>query len=115
MATRRVRTLDKQEIFVDNKEYKTITSNTPTFSSNEKMQKILAEEAQAGWDLDEKLDSFKIRLSRDKSARDNDANLGIDPYRTNVGMNNALYLGGAALATLIVIYLIIQAAAMSVV
>lgn len=100
---------------MDNREYKVITSNTPSFNSTAKMQQILAEEAQAGWDLEEKLDGFKIRVSRDKSARENDGNLSIDPYRTNVGVNNALYLGGAAIATLIVIYLIIQAAAMSVV
>ena len=100
---------------MDNREYKIITSNTPTFSSPEKLQQILAEEAQAGWDLEEKLDNFKIRVSRDKSARENDGNVRFNPYRTNVGVNNVLYLGGAALATLIVIYLIIQAAAMSVV
>ena len=97
------------------REYKVITSNTPIFTTNDKLQKVLAEEAQAGWDLEEKLDSFKIRVSRDKSARENDSNLSIDPYRTNVGVNNVLYLGGAAIVTVIVIYLIIQAAAMSVV
>ena len=99
---------------VDNKEYKVITSNTPLFGSTEKMKKILDEEALAGWDLEEKLDSFKIRVSRDKSARDNDHNCTIDPYRTMVGLNSVLYLGGAAVVTLIVIYLIIAAAAMSV-
>lgn len=99
---------------MDNREYKVITSNTPAFSSNEKLQQVLAEEAQAGWELEEKYDNFKIRVSRNKSARDNDANLNIDPYRTNVGVNNVLYMGGAALVTIIVIYAIIQAAAMSV-
>jgi len=99
---------------VDNKEFKIITSNTPLFGSTEKMKKILDEEAQAGWDLEEKLDSFKVRVSRDKSARDNDHNCTIDPYRTTVGVNSVIYLGGAAVVTLIVIYLIITAAAMSV-
>ena len=99
---------------MSNREYKVITSNTPSFGNTEKMQQILAEEAQAGWELEEKFDSYKIRVSRDKSARDNDANLSIDPYRTNVGVNNVLYLGSAAIITLIVIYAIIQAAAMSV-
>lgn len=99
---------------VDNKEYKVITSNTPMFGNSEKMKKILDEEAQAGWDLEEKLDNFRIRVSRNKNARDNDNNCTIDPYRTNVGVNNVLYLGGAAVVTLIVIYLIITAAAMSV-
>ena len=99
---------------MDNKEYKVLNSNTPIFSSTEKLKKILDEEAQAGWDLEEKLDNSKIRVSRDKSSRDNDDNCQIDPYRTEVGMNNALYLGGAAVVTILVIYAIIQAAAMSV-
>ena len=104
-----------EEFFVDNREYKVITSNTPSFASTEKMQQVLAEEAQAGWELEEKYDSYKIRVGRDKSARANDSSLSIDPYRTNVGVNNVLYLAGAAIVTIIVIYAIIQAAAMSVV
>ena len=104
----------KEEKPVSNREYKVITSNTPSFGNSEKMQQILAEEAQAGWELEEKFDNYKVRVSRDKSARDNDSNLGFDPYRTNVGVNNLLYMGGAAVVTLIVIYAIIQAAAMSV-
>lgn len=97
---------------MDNIEYKVIASNTPSFSTKEKMQKILDEEAQAGWRLVEKLDNFKIRVARDISARENDANTGIDPYRTEIGMSNILYLGGAAVITLAMLYLIIQAASL---
>ena len=100
---------------MDNREYKVITSNTPAFASTEKMHQVLAEEAQAGWELEEKYDNYKIRVGRDKSAREKDSSLNIDPYRTSVGVNNALYLGGAAVITIIIIYAIIQAAAMSVV
>lgn len=100
---------------MSDREYKVITSNTPSFGSQQKMQEILAEESKAGWELEEKFDSYKVRVSRDKSARQNDGNLDFDPYRTNVGVNNVLYLGGAAILTIIVIYAIIQAAAMSVV
>lgn len=99
---------------MDNKEYKVITSNTPTFSDAAKLKAILAEESQNGWDLVELIDSNKIRLARDKSARANDASAKLDPYRINVGINNAVYLGTAALITLAVIYAIIQVAAMSV-
>lgn len=99
---------------MNNREYKIITSNTPAFSTNEKMQQVLAEEAQAGWELEEKFDSFKIRVSRDKSARDKDGSLSIDPYRTTVGVNSVLYMAVAAVVTIIIIYAIIQAAAMSV-
>ena len=96
---------------MDNTEYKIITSNTPMFSSTDNLKTILD---QAGWDLVEKLDNYKIRLCRDKSARDSDDSCQIDPYRTTVGMNNFIYMGGAAVITLIVIYLIIKAAAMTV-
>lgn len=97
-----------------NKEYKVLTSNTPLFGNSEKLKQILAEEAGAGWDLEELIDSNKIRMSRDRSARANDANCKIDPYRINVGMNNLLYLSIAAVVTVAVIYAIIQAAAYTV-
>lgn len=99
---------------MDNKEYKVITSNTPMFASPARLKQILAEEAQAGWDLEELVDSTKIRMSRDKSARSGDGSRTIDPYRISVGMNQALYLGIAAIVTILVIWAIIQAAAMSV-
>ena len=103
-----------QEMSVDNKEYKVLTSNTPAFGNSAKLKQILAEEAQSGWDLEELIDSNRIKLSRDKSQRTGDGSRMIDPYRINVGMNQALYLGIAAVITIIVIWGIIQAAALSV-
>lgn len=97
-----------------NKEYKVVTSNTPQFGNSQKLKEVLAEEAAAGWDLEEVIDANKIRVGRDKSARANDANSKIDPYRIHVGMNTALYLSLAAVITVVVIYAIIQAAAYSV-
>lgn len=99
---------------MDNKEFKVITSNTPIFANPAKLKQVLAEEAQAGWDLEELIDSNKIRVGRDKSQRSSDGNRTLDPYRINVGMNQVLYLGIAALITIAVIWAIIQAAAMSV-
>lgn len=99
---------------VNNKEYKVITSNTPAFGNPEKLKQILAEEGQAGWDLEELIDSNKIRVSRDRSHRTGDGSRAIDPYRINVGMNQALYLAIAAVITIVVIWAIIQVAAMSV-
>ncbi len=99
---------------MNNKEYKVITSNTPMFLNSAKLKQILAEEAQSGWDLEELIDSTKIKLGRDKSARSGDSSRTIDPYRINVGMNQALYFGVAAIITILVIWAIIQAAAMSV-
>ena len=95
-------------------EYKVITSNTPVFADSGKLKQVLAEEAEAGWDLVELIDASKIRVGRSKSARANDANCKIDPYRINVGMNHLLYLGLAALVTVAVIYAIIKAAAYTV-
>ena len=99
---------------VDNNEYKVITSNTPMFGNSAKLKQLLAEEAQAGWDLAELIDANKIKLVRDKSQRSGDASRSIDPYRINVGMNPVAYFGIAAVITIIVIWAIIQAAAMSV-
>lgn len=99
---------------MENKEYKVITSNTPMFANPAKLKQVLAEEAQAGWDLEEVVDSNKIRVGRDKAQRSGDASRTLDPYRINVGMNQVLYLGIAALITIAVIWAIIQAAAMSV-
>jgi hypothetical protein len=99
---------------VSDLEYKVITSNTPVFADSRKLKQILAEEAEAGWDLVELIDSSKIRVGRSKTARVNDANCRIDPYRINVGMNNLLYLGLAAVITIAVIYAIIKAAAYTV-
>jgi t-SNARE complex subunit (syntaxin) len=99
---------------VDNKEYKVITSNTPAFGSSAKLKQILAEEAQAGWDLVEIIDANKIKVGRDKSNRSSDGNRSIDPYRISVGINQIVYFGVAAVVTVVVIWAIIQAAAMSV-
>lgn len=99
---------------MENKEYKIITSNTPSFASTDKLRQILAEEAQTGWQLVEKFDNYRIRLMRDVSARANDADSATDPYRTHVGINNFVYLGAAALGTLVVIYIVIRLAALSV-
>lgn len=99
---------------MDNKEYKVITSNTPAFGNSAKLKQILAEEAQSGWDLEEIIDSNKIRVSRDKGMRSSDGTRTLDPYRINVGMNPVLYFSAAALVTIVVIWAIIQAAAMSV-
>jgi len=99
------------ELLVDNKEYKVLTSNTPIFGNPAKLKQILAEEAQAGWDLEEVLDSHKIRVGRDKSRRTGDGNRTIDPYRINVGMNQAAFMVLAALGTIAVIAIVVTIAA----
>ena len=51
------------------------------------MKTALEEEAPAGWVLVEKFDEGRIRLKRPTSAKESDANLDFDPYRTHVGIS----------------------------
>ncbi len=52
------------------------------FSDVKFLQKAISEEAEAGWDLVEKLDDNRVRLRRPVSARENDRSREQDPYRT---------------------------------
>jgi hypothetical protein len=65
-------------------EYKIIRSATGAFKTPEKFRAILDEEARAGWELFEKLDDCRVRLRRQVSFRERDADLGQDPYRTRI-------------------------------
>jgi hypothetical protein len=42
---------------------------------------------RAGWELLEKFDDNRLRFKRRVDERKNDRHLDIDPYRTNIGMN----------------------------
>jgi hypothetical protein len=68
-----------------NVEYKIIRSVTGAFKNPAKFRAFLEEEARAGWDLVEKLDNNRARLRRPIECRKRDAELGQDPYRTQVG------------------------------
>lgn len=71
-------------------EYKIIRSATGALKHPAKFKAILAEEAQAGWELFEKLDCSRARLRRLTSWRDRDAGLTQDPYRTRVGASEGM-------------------------
>jgi hypothetical protein len=68
-------------------EFKIVRSNTTTFRKREVLDKLLEEEARAGWVMLEKLDDSRIRFKRPRRARAQDAYLppDIDPYRTHYG------------------------------
>jgi hypothetical protein len=85
-------------------EYKIVQSTTPLFTSAAKIEQVMAEESQAGWRLVEKFDNYKLRLQREISHRANDKNLNFDPYRSQVGVNNALIYGITTVVTLGVVY-----------
>ena len=66
-------------------EFKILNSSTLAFRKPEVLQKVLEEEAQAGWILLEKMDDGHLRFKRPLSARSNDRNLSFDAYRTHYG------------------------------
>ena len=68
-------------------EFKILRSTTNAFKHPEKMKTALEEEARAGWVLVEKFDEGRIRLKRPAGAKESDANLDFDPYRTRVGVS----------------------------
>jgi len=66
------------------------------------LQKVLAEEAQAGWELVEKFDDFRLRLKRRISERENDKNHLIDPYRAYCGPSQTAWAIGIMLGSLFI-------------
>ncbi|MCB1665796.1 MAG: hypothetical protein KDI28_08425 [Pseudomonadales bacterium] len=87
-------------------EYKVVQASTPYFAKWQNIESVMAEEAKAGWRLLEKCDNYKLRLQRDISHRANDKALGFDPYRSQVGLNNAVVYGVTTVVTLAVVYAI---------
>ena len=71
---------------LDDWEFKILRSAYTGFGTPEKLQRILEEEARAGWTLVEKFDDSRIRLKRPISARQLDHQLDFDPYRIWTGM-----------------------------
>ena len=67
-------------------EFKIVRCSRPAFSRRPFLDKVLAEEAVAGWQLVELLDGQRIRLKRPISSRVGDATLpeSCNPYRLEV-------------------------------
>lgn len=74
-------------------EFKIVRSSSSAFGKREELQKLLQEEAVAGWTMVEKFDDSRIRFKRPRKAREQDAFLpeGVDPYRTQYGAPAVLY------------------------
>ena len=86
-------------------EFKIIRTNTRKFKDPEFIRRICAEEAQAGWEMIEKFDDYRIRFKRSVKHRSRDPHLEIDPYRTSIGATEghiALIVVGITLAALAV-------------
>jgi hypothetical protein len=75
-------------------EFKIVRANTGVFRSPAVFNRLIEEEARAGWVLLEKFDDSRLRFKRPRSARLRDANLpaGVDPYRVRYGISEGLYV-----------------------
>ena len=80
-------------------EFKIVRAQTGAFRHPATFQKLIEEEARAGWQLVEKFDNSRVRFKRPRSARQRDAQLpaGVDPYRVQYG------IGEGALAAIILV------------
>ena len=84
-------------------EYKIIRSATGAFKDPAKFRAALDGEARAGWELVEKLDNARARLRRSSECRKNDAGLGHDPYRTQIGIGEGALTVGIVLGILVMV------------
>ena len=71
-------------------EFKIVRSGTAAFRKREVLDKVVEEEARAGWVMLEKLDDSRIRFKRPARARAQDPYLPpeVDPYRTTYGASS---------------------------
>ena len=69
-------------------EFKIVRANRPVFRSPTHLNRLLEQEAQAGWVMVEKFDNMRVRFKRPRQARLDDPKLphGVDPYRVHYGM-----------------------------
>jgi hypothetical protein len=80
-----------QDDLRDDWEFKIVRSETGAFRRPKVLERLIEEEAQAGWVMLEKFDDTRVRFKRSRSARASDAYLpeGVDPYRTHYGTSFA--------------------------
>ena len=90
-------------------EFKIVRSAMGSFRNPAFLQRVLDDEARAGWVLVEKFDNTRIRLKRTALARERDGKLDFDPYRTEAGPSQlmiALIAIGIALGILLALVLV---------
>ena len=75
-------------------EFKIVRANTGVFGKPAVFNRLIEEEARAGWVLVEKFDNSRVRFKRPRSARLRDAQLpgGIDPYRVRYGLSEGAFV-----------------------
>ena len=92
-------------------EFKIVRANTRRFKSTENIEKVIREEARAGWQMVEKFDDYRLRFKRrvEKRSMDQHLNAEVDPYRSNFGSGNPALVAAiisAVLVALVVVFLI---------
>ena len=92
-------------------EFKIVRSAMGSFRSPAFLQRVLDDEARAGWVLVEKFDNTRIRLKRTALARERDGKLDFDPYRTDAGPSQlTIALIAIGIGLVIVLALVLVAA-----
>ena len=89
-----------------NWEFKIVRAPTAVFRSQERLERLIEEEAVSGWEMLEKLDDRRIRFKRSKKARDHDKELpaSVNPYRTQYATEEGI--ATMAAVVLIVLFLV---------
>jgi hypothetical protein len=88
-------------------EYKILRSTMGAFKDRATLKATLEEEARAGWELYELLDSCRMRLRRSVAWRAKDAELTQDPYRMRVGASEGAIALRIVLVTLALIGVVV--------
>lgn len=83
-----------REDLKDDWEFKIVRSGSGAFRKPEALEKLVEEEARAGWVMLEKFDDSRVRFKRPRTARARDGFLpeGVDPYRTRYDVSSARYV-----------------------
>jgi hypothetical protein len=68
-------------------EFKILRANYRAFRHPDVLRAVLEQEAAAGWQLVEKFDDARLRFKRPRTAKEKDAQLPIDAYRTQYGIS----------------------------
>jgi hypothetical protein len=96
----------------DDWEFKIVRSSTGAFGKPATFNRLIEEEARAGWQRVEKFDNNRVRFKRPRSARRGDAGLapGVDPYRVEYGLSEGalvVVILGAVFGSIALVMLII--------
>lgn len=95
---------------MDGWEFKIVRASSRKFKNAATVKRLCEEEADAGWEMVEKFDDYRIRFKRRIEERSRDAHRAIDPYRTHLGVTEThialIVLGVCALGALVALLVV---------